>query len=123
VGQADRQGQADDRLSPHRLLLNWNNQNPNDIKVPRVPQPWWVVAGKKVYMTDQEYHKYLTESGTQARENLKYYEKYLNFDNPTNDDIKRIQKELSKARTRVKKQIRQAREYEEYKATKRKRAG
>ena len=73
-----------------RMLLNWNNQNPNDVKAPRVPEPYFVVQGEQVFMTDEEYHDYLRATGQRALKMAR--NRNWNVDNPTQFDIDAVEK-------------------------------
>jgi len=73
-----------------RMLLKWNNQNPNDVKAPRVPEPYFVVQGEQVFMTDEEYHDYLRATGQRALKMAR--NRNWNVDNPTQFDIDAVEK-------------------------------
>lgn len=83
-----------------RLIVNWNNENPNDRFAPREPRPYITIAGEQFAMTDQEFYDFKVEAGTIAAESLTQYirEGPLNADKPTKDDIDFIKTVISLSR-------------------------
>jgi len=85
-----------------RLIMKYNAGNPSDTWYPSLPRPDFKRNGKQYRMNDAEYHAYLRETGKAASETLLDPKNKLNFDDPEEKDIKRMQKELDKARTTYK---------------------
>ena len=90
-----------------RLILNWNNANPDDIYAPRVPDRFYTVRGERMMMTDSEYHRFLVDAGQRTAEKL--LKKTLNFADPTEKDIDRIRRQLSHERRKARNELIKAR--------------
>lgn len=49
-----------------RMILNFNNENPDDTWYPTSPQPYYTKNGEKVWMNDTTYHQFQIAAGTEA---------------------------------------------------------
>ena len=87
----------------NRMMLNWNNAHPSDVLAPRQPNPWTQVHGEKVFMNDDEYHKFMREAGKLSLEWAKNIN--WNFDNPTERDRVIVIKLVNRARAAVRKKF------------------
>lgn len=83
------------------VLLKWNAQHPDDPKYPGTARPTYSVDGKRKYMTDEQYTRFLILSGSLANDMVQLG----NFDmeEPEVDDVERVLGIISKARSVVKK--------------------
>jgi hypothetical protein len=95
---------AGDVVSVDRMLVNWNNAHPDETFAPAPPPPVWQKSiktpegtiHKTVAMSDEEYHKFLRESGKMA---LQYaVAEGLNYATPTRDDLQKVESALEKSR-------------------------
>ncbi len=81
-----------------RVLLNWNNQHPDDEAVfPTMPLPYYTKNGKRHAMTDEEYAEFTRRSGELARKRLTNW-KPTSIEKPSKASIKRIQKAVEESR-------------------------
>ena len=88
-----------------RMILNWNNQNPNEVFAPTLPRPDYTVDGEQKKMNPNQYNRFLRESGQLAVEILKARLEEADFSKPTPQDISIMDKAISDARRRVKDSI------------------
>lgn len=95
--------QSDDVFVADRLLMNYNNQNPDDEALPRLPQPVYTVKGEKQFMTEAQYSDFLKLSGETARKALERVP--LDADHPTREDVDWIGDVLERSREVVKKSL------------------
>ena len=88
-----------------RMILRWNNANPNEKFAPQPPAPKWDKTVKQpdgtkkevqIYMTDSEYNRFLQIAGRSAAARLQVAG--LNYDNPTKADLEKIDDALAKSR-------------------------
>jgi hypothetical protein len=84
-----------------RLILNWNNQAPSGKEY--APKPPARSYGQGQYMPKAEYERYSREAGALAAERLKAAE--LNVDQPTERDIRRMKREIARARAHVRREM------------------
>ena len=92
-----------------RLIMNWNAQNPSEQWYPTLPSATYKKDGKKIRMSEQEYHDFLKVRGQYALRLLG--NRRFNFSNPTERDKKAIGNAFSRStslarRTLARKQIR-----------------
>jgi hypothetical protein len=92
--------EADRATELDRLLLNWNNQNPNDGFYPTPPEATFSRRGQTIRMTADEYYSFLTRSGRLAYQRLLGMD--LNVQEPTEADIEKIEYVLRRTRDQVK---------------------
>lgn len=86
-----------------RLILNWNNSNPDEVFAPQPPQPWWQKSvgekgakqQKTIFMTDGEYNRFLQMGGRMAAARLEA--EGLDYAHPTRKDLETIDKALADA--------------------------
>lgn len=91
-----------------RMILNWNNHHPEEENWGPQPAPnYFEHRGERVYMTDSEYHEFLTRAGKLAKKNLldPKIRKVLNFQNPTKANMELLKKQVSGARRVVRSQM------------------
>lgn len=89
-----------DIVSADRVLLNWNNEHPEDEKFPLAPSKSYTVDGKTKYFTDEQYAKYAKLAGEGARKTVDKFS--LHTDDPTTADIDIIEKAISQSRALAK---------------------
>ena len=90
----------DDIFVADRLVMNWNNEHPEDEAFPLLPGKSYTEDGETKYMTDSQYADFVKISGTAAREGLSLTE--LDADNPTKPAINWIGDIIGKARAATK---------------------
>lgn len=86
-----------------RIMLNWNNQNPDDPKYGLPPQKSYQKGGKRFYMTDKQYADFTKLAGeltSKAVEASKW-----NTDEPTEGDMKRLETVIENARKMAKARV------------------
>jgi len=87
----------------NRIILNWNNQNPDDIWFPSVPNGFLSVDGERVRLTDEEYFTYTKRAGELTRELIErrfpVLEPHIN--NPRERDLDLIKKAVRTARQKA----------------------
>ena len=79
-----------------RMILNWNNSNPSDIRAPQTPQAAFSHRGVRIFMTDEEYHTYLQAVGKRAFAMAEG--QIWHFQDPTERDMGRLDSVLRRAR-------------------------
>ena len=87
-----------------RLILNWNNEHPNEVYAPDTPARFFDVkrgdgSEKRVNMTDEQYHAYAVASGQMAHDLLRGMK--MDPEKPKRDDITAIEKVMSRSRRAV----------------------
>ena len=88
-----------------RVLMNWNNQHPDDeAAFPVIPLPYYTKNGKQVSMTDEQYAEFCRRSGELARRALSNWSP-LSIKNPTKAAINRIEKAIAQSRETVRSQM------------------
>ena len=95
-------GIAPDRsFSWERMMLRWNNENPEEDYHPRAPQKFWTLKGERFDLTDQQYYDYIKLAGELTSRTLMR----IKFDefNPTERQIEVIGKVIRNARLQAKK--------------------
>lgn len=92
--------QKDEMFVADRLIVNWNNQNPEQAQFPRSPMPRYTVDGKTRYMTDAQYADFTRLAGETARIALERFK--LDPDKPTASMIKLIDDVTDNSREKVK---------------------
>lgn len=91
-----------DQVDPlDRLILNWNNENPNEVYAPEGVANFLTVtradgSRKRINMTDEEYHEYASRSGQMAHQLLQSMG--LDPEKPKRDDIRSIREVIERAR-------------------------
>jgi hypothetical protein len=85
-----------------RMLLKWNEANPGSKYHPSRPNRHYTRDGKTLYMSDDEYHRFASESGQEAFRILGKLR--LNLNDPTEKDIEKVRVTLSKTRAKWRKQ-------------------
>jgi hypothetical protein len=90
-----------------RLILNWNNQHPDEEAVfPRAPEPRYTVKGKTMYMTDAQYAEFCKLAGEKTVQVLSQRGLYkFDPDKPTKRQVEFIGKMIEKSRAYVKRQL------------------
>jgi hypothetical protein len=71
-----------------RLVMNWNNQNPDAAKYPEKVDKSHRVNGKQVFYTDEEYARVAEVAGSVTRKLIEA--ESWNVDKPTEKDIERL---------------------------------
>ena len=92
--------QKDETFVADRLLINWNNQNSEDVSLPRSPMPRYTVDGQTKYMTDAQYADFTRLAGETSRFALEQFK--LNAEKPTAGQVELIGDVVEKARETVK---------------------
>lgn len=80
-----------------RLLMNWNNQNPNDQWHPGIPSDRMTINGKDVKLEGDTYFEYANRRGFHTRRLLDEQYRKFDFEYPREDDIKRFRSAQRKA--------------------------
>jgi len=86
-----------------RLILNYNNENPNEGFYPATPRASFTYRGESVRMTSAEYHDFLVRSGRLSYMRLQGMD--LNVERPTRVDVEKIDYVLRRTREQVKRQM------------------
>jgi 2'-5' RNA ligase len=80
----------EEKITPgDRMLLNWNNQNPDELKSPEPIQTYVRRGGQTKYLTDEEYAAVAKLSGQVASKVIEG--RKWNLDNPTEADIEALE--------------------------------
>jgi hypothetical protein len=101
------QSQAASTSKLDRMILAWNTQHPNDPYHPQAPDPYLRVQGKDRIMDEREYNAYLRAAGRVSARRLES-EKGLNIEQPTERDIKYMQKQIESVRDAARKTVQRA---------------
>jgi hypothetical protein len=81
-----------------QVLVNWNNQHPDERKFPQAPDRQWKDAdGTQRSMTDEQYNRYATLAGEIARRIVER-EVVLTPENPTERDLEVVTDAISSGR-------------------------
>lgn len=75
--------QEADMFVADRLILNYNNQNPDDARFPLTPAPYYRDDNKTVYMSDGQYADFVKLAGESAVAGLTQGPVTLDPENPT----------------------------------------
>jgi hypothetical protein len=86
-----------DAMQLNRLLLNWNNANPDNTWWPDVPDTFYRRGGETYYWTPEEYYELSKRAGDFALRILGGH-KDLNPENPTEGNIRLMKEVLKDAR-------------------------
>jgi hypothetical protein len=84
-------------LQLDRMLLNWNNTYPDKPYWPETPQTYYTKDGETIDWTDAQYNQLSILAGQKALEVLGR-RKDIDYDNPTEGNIKTVKEVLEKAR-------------------------
>lgn len=82
------EGRNEKAVKLDRLITNYNNQHPNNVYAPKVPERKLTIDGSTVTLTDQEYYDYVKMAGEEALSLARVPEKWI--DKPRNADIEDI---------------------------------
>lgn len=91
-----------DAIDPlDRLIVNWNNDHPNEVYAPAAVGNFVDMrrsdgTRKRVYMTDDEYHRFASKSGRMAHEMLQGMG--MDPESPRREDIRAIREVLERTR-------------------------
>lgn len=94
-----------DITKPDRVIVNYNSQHPDEPFAPTQPNPYITIDGETVYLSDEQYMRYLKNAGTGALNRLNRLN--LNTSTPTKRDIDIIDKVLKQERRRARNEMRQ----------------
>jgi hypothetical protein len=99
--------QEADPIRPDRWLLNYNNEHPNAGFWPTVPEATFTREGKEIRMTSQEYHDYLTRSGTRVRQRVQELIENgtLDINQPRAEGKEKVERILRAARRQTKEKM------------------
>lgn len=90
-----------------RMILNWRNAHPSEPDI-GLPQPWYTVDGKTIYMTDAEYDRFLAEAGQETVRRVEERQKGRNPfhpDKPTENEIEDLRGIIEGARRKARQAI------------------
>ncbi len=85
-----------------RILINWNSQHPDDERNPVQPRPYFTIGGEKQWQTDSGRRQFLELSGRLADMHVQRLAKSFNIEQPTEADIKRLEKIIEVRRKQAK---------------------
>jgi hypothetical protein len=115
VSPVQRTGKVEDVSDLDRLILRYNERvergelgDAAKRFIPRPPNFWYTRNKESHYLSDAQYHRLSRESGQLAAERLLRYD--LNWQEPDEKDVERIEKVLADARETVRKRILRERE-------------
>lgn len=95
--------QKDETFVADRLILNYNNQNPEDERFPLAPRPYYRSGDETIYMSDGQYAELAKLSGEAARASLDGVP--LNVDRPTVAAVDLINDAVSNSRSAVRDEL------------------
>jgi hypothetical protein len=84
-----------------RAIINWNLQNPDKAYNPDAPDRYYTRGGTKVYMSDQEYAEFTKRAGEYAKNSVGWVDAV----NPSEDDLKQIQKAIEEGRAQARSEL------------------
>lgn len=83
-----------------RIILNWNNQQDKEW-YPAVPRPDYKVRGETRYMTEEQYDRYLKETGEAIKKKVENWK--ADDSKPTEQNIKWLKRQMKDERDRWRK--------------------
>lgn len=87
---------TEDIFRGDRVILAWNNQNPDNEYNPSPHAYHYQVKGQTKYWSDEDYAEFCRLAGERARELVET--NYLNVDRPTEADLDKIKKAITAGR-------------------------
>jgi hypothetical protein len=82
-----------------KVIMNWNNQNPNDTWHPSVPSDKMTIDGEELHLDREEYYEFAQRRGFHTQRILDEQYRKFDFEYPSEDDIQRIKSAQRKAST------------------------
>lgn len=88
-----------------RILVNWNNQNPEDERFPGPPRKYFTVQGKRRWLNEAEYRQFMELSGKKADDLVGKWLEPGDAANPKERDIKQVTRAIEKGRALAKSRL------------------